>query len=356
MQPQTAQTALKAATAITASFVLSACVAVNPSAKDFQPSAHVTAIQTDHSAALRCLGMLIDDSDAPAVKVAVTEIRDRTVPRRFEDRRLSKGGKWWFHTALAKIDSAKVVAVIEDTDDVQPLNDYLVLTGAWTQDDRLGARRDGGLAAKVGNFAFALGAQDSYDLIVGDFTSAVGERVTHASAIGVLVASRSGDAELIWDNGDDSAAVDLGISNREGPQTAQRHIVEAAVVLHLADYFGVDFKPCFELDWGDPRFTRSLITDYRGKSAEERHAAVQGALGELGYYTGPIDGIWGTQSAAALMRFETDANLPVTGEPAAASYLNAKIEIKRREREAAEAAAALATAEAGAAGDPSQSL
>ena len=44
------------------------------------------------------------------------------------------------------------------------------------------------------------------------------------------------------------------------------------------------------------------------------------------------------------------------GREKAASYLNAKIEIKRREREAAEAAAALATAEAGAAGDPSKSL
>lgn len=43
--------------------------------------------------------------------------------------------------------------------------------------------------------------------------------------------------------------------------------------------------------------------------------AVQSALQELGYQTGPIDGVVGPATKAAIKRFQMDAGLPATGVP-----------------------------------------
>ena len=43
--------------------------------------------------------------------------------------------------------------------------------------------------------------------------------------------------------------------------------------------------------------------------------AVQSALQELGYQTGPIDGVVGPATKAAIRRFQIDAGLPATGVP-----------------------------------------
>gem|GEM_PF-1655906 len=44
-------------------------------------------------------------------------------------------------------------------------------------------------------------------------------------------------------------------------------------------------------------------------------AAIQQGLADLGYYTGPIDGIAGPQTRAAIGRFQSDNGLPATGLP-----------------------------------------
>jgi hypothetical protein len=55
---------------------------------------------------------------------------------------------------------------------------------------------------------------------------------------------------------------------------------------------------------------------YRGYSYAPRNGtaiAVQQALGRLGYYRGPVDGQIGPASRRAIMRFERQNGLPVTG-------------------------------------------
>lgn len=55
-------------------------------------------------------------------------------------------------------------------------------------------------------------------------------------------------------------------------------------------------------------------TPVGGFSAQ--HARVQRLLQQAGYAPGPIDGIWGGRSRAAMARFQADNGLQVTGIPA----------------------------------------
>lgn len=48
--------------------------------------------------------------------------------------------------------------------------------------------------------------------------------------------------------------------------------------------------------------------------SRERYKQIQEALRDQGYNPGPIDGRWGSKSAAALKRFERDHNLPADGK------------------------------------------
>ncbi len=50
---------------------------------------------------------------------------------------------------------------------------------------------------------------------------------------------------------------------------------------------------------------------YPGSTALFRRAQQQ--LAALGYYTGPIDGVIGTQTLSAIMEFQQDYRLPITG-------------------------------------------
>lgn len=48
--------------------------------------------------------------------------------------------------------------------------------------------------------------------------------------------------------------------------------------------------------------------------ADEALKAVQTKLARMGYYDGTVDGAWGSQTAAAVRRFQLAKNLRVTGE------------------------------------------
>ena len=89
-------------------FALSACAGVAPGPLAFQARAPISAIDTDQTAGLRCLGRLIEASSKGPVEVVIGNIRDQTVPREFRDRRLSKGGEWWVHTAVSNLKTRKV--------------------------------------------------------------------------------------------------------------------------------------------------------------------------------------------------------------------------------------------------------
>ena len=97
MQPK-----LSLLTAAVGALALGACSSIAPSPSAFQARAPITGITTDQSDGLVCLGRLIDAAPGGPVEVVAGSIRDRTVPRRFDERRLSKGGEWWVHTAVAK--------------------------------------------------------------------------------------------------------------------------------------------------------------------------------------------------------------------------------------------------------------
>jgi peptidoglycan hydrolase-like protein with peptidoglycan-binding domain len=70
--------------------------------------------------------------------------------------------------------------------------------------------------------------------------------------------------------------------------------------------------------WGyDPYYSyyqyAEPIYGYDGLTPEEIIANVQGALQELGYYEGPIDGLMGELTRASIASFQRDNALPITG-------------------------------------------
>ena len=71
----------------------------------------------------------------------------------------------------------------------------------------------------------------------------------------------------------------------------------------------------------------ALLVVFTGSAfADQVTAAVQSKLARLGYYTGTVDGAWGSQTAAAVRRFQVAKELRVTGElnPATLNALGIK--------------------------------
>jgi peptidoglycan hydrolase-like protein with peptidoglycan-binding domain len=52
----------------------------------------------------------------------------------------------------------------------------------------------------------------------------------------------------------------------------------------------------------------------RGRASNAAVYDAQRRLAELGYYTGPLDGVWGASTRDAIERFQADRRLAVTGD------------------------------------------
>lgn len=223
---------------------LSGCSTLGGGAENM-PVGQIKDVQTDYSLGLSCLGDRIDRSTGPRMEVYVDPIRDLTVPGEFKDRRLSSGGKWWLITALQKIGAKKIKVKIQDGSKADPRNpSHLTLSGAWTQDDLELGRQDGGVKVWVPKAMLDLGSRRSFDVIAGDFVSSRNGQVAHAVAISVVVSSARAGMNLEVEDGDRKLSLDFSQQRNDGPQFAQRRIAEAAVMVHMARAFGVDYGPC----------------------------------------------------------------------------------------------------------------
>ena len=302
-------------------FGLGGCATlVNDQASDYRST--VNPVMTEHSLALSCLGELIDRSGKPVLTVFVDDVPDTTVPRRFDERRLSSGGAWWLHTAIDRLGTDKVRSA--DADRTRPRGNHIVLEGAWTQDDadvgRGGADASGRRRTGTGLFDLGFGLQRRTDLIAGDFMSSRGGHVLHASAISVAVNAADASFGLRIQDGRNTFGIELGKRSNDGPQFAQRRIAEAAVMVHVARAFDVDYAPCIELSSASPASYAASVQAYGRMLPADRHRAVQQALARAGHPAGAADGVWGEQSARALMRFQAAHRLPVTGRHSAEIY------------------------------------
>jgi hypothetical protein len=268
----------------------------------------VTTVHTEYSAALVCLGGLVDASPRPPLLVHVAPIRDLTVPARYEERRLSRGGAWLVHTAIAKLGSDKVSSTLESPR--RSDSRAFVLSGAWTQDDEVTSSQRGLLAGSTARLGLDIGLRGRIDHIAGDFASSHGPRVVHATAVGLSLSRRDGGAELSVDNGERKLAFGFSMVERDAPQQAQRRIVEAAVMAHVARHFQIDYAPCLQAGLGDPAaFMAQRQRVARGLDSEHIIEAQQ-ALQRLGWLQGDADGRWGPASRRALSAFARAEGLP----------------------------------------------
>ncbi len=282
--------------------------------------AEVSPVMTEYSLGLSCLGELIDQTGKPPVTIYVDDIKDRTIPDRFKKRRLSHGAKWWIYTAINKIGSRRIHATTKKFTNSNRKSRQLVFSGAWTQDDVNVKKIGGGAKAQLGDFYIGIGASRTFDVIAGDFVSSVNGKVLYASAISVAVGHDDAEALLKVEGRDNSFEVNVSNTLDEGPQCSQRRIAEAAVMIHLSRYFGVNPQACIAAGWAAPQQFREKMDEYKSLSPRAKIKALQSALKQAGYHPGPVDGKWARRSAQALMRFQADQGYPVNGHRSALAY------------------------------------
>ena len=237
--------------------VLSGCSATMTNTEASQYNNQVNAVMTEYSNVLQCLGNKIDQADTPVIHVHVRDIDDETVPSRFRERRLSKGGAWWFHTAIGKLETDKVVSLVQRPNREERAKDtYVEISGAWTQDDaEIGVNSKnigfnnlgGGILDRFGWFD-----REEASVIAGDFVSSVNQRVVHSSAISLAIKESGQDYEMRIDDG--SRRLDFGLRSEanEGPMFAQRRIVEAATLVHISHTLNIDYQDCIEAQLEQP--------------------------------------------------------------------------------------------------------
>lgn len=231
--------------------MLGGCAVTAPEVKDFDPEGKVTMIETPNTSLLSCLGDMIDASPQNPVYINVHRLRDETIPEYFRERGLTNGGMWLATTAISRLNTDKVVAVLARYSDEALLPDDITrvdFRGAFTQFDRLGVTGAANARATLDKFGFNLGLTKEYELITGDFTTSINGRVLNSTAVGIIVLRSSGAGALSWNSGSESGQVQIRGRMREGRQAAQRHIIEAATALHVASYFGIDYKACLQKD------------------------------------------------------------------------------------------------------------
>ena len=308
---------------VASSIALGGCNATSPNKQSSNFEKAVKPVATEYSNLLSCVGDLIDKSDKPQIVVHIRDIDDETVPHRFRDRRLSKGGAWWFQTAISKMETDKIVTTINRPNKEQRNSvNYLELTGAWTQDDtEIGVNSQnigfnnlgGGILDKFGWFN-----REETSVIAGDFVSSRNGQVIHATAISLAVAQSGTDYEMRIEDG--SRRFDFGLSSEtnEGPQFAQRRIAEAATLVHIANAFSIDYASCVEAL--DNSLDNELLDAFLAATEEEQAKKMQVALANGGYYSGELDGVWGNKSRTAMKRFELEQQLMPTGVPSSHAY------------------------------------
>lgn len=199
------------------------------------------AVATDEMAALRCVGRLIDRTAQPPVVVLVQDIDDTTTPVFNDQRRLSMGGAFVLRAALVQMESRKVRVAVND-DAAGPR--ALTIGGAWTQDDLAARQRGLGTRVKVGDVEARFGARRGRDLVAGDFYLASGGIIRHAATIGIVLPRRAGEALVVVDDGSDRFEIGYDDVRDAGAQHAQRRILHAAAIAHMASHFEVDPAPC----------------------------------------------------------------------------------------------------------------
>lgn len=305
--------------------LMTGCSSLTPNQQASSYTTSVRPVMTEYSQALSCVGSLIDKSRVAPLKVYIRDIKDETVPTDFRSRRLSKGGAWWFHTAIDKMQSRRVSSLVKlPPQSRRAKMNLLILSGAWTQDDlKVGSSgSDLGLKNLGGGMLDSLGwfRKKQASVIAGDFVSMKNNQVTHASAISLAVNNSDNSYKLRIDDG--SRRLDLGLSGEvnEGPQFAQRRIVEAATLVHLARAFKVDYRPCMEQQWSNPAYYQKQMRAYMVASKKGQNKYMQKALLAAGYYTGQVDGLWGSQSEKALNRFMLRKGMVASGRPSAQTY------------------------------------
>jgi hypothetical protein len=93
-----------------------------------------------------------------------------------------------------------------------------------------------------------------------------------------------------------------------------------STLVHLADYFGIDYRPCLEATAASPDAFEGAMRVYQGEGESGRARLVQAELQRLGYLPEPPDGVWGRNSTRALSAFQADQRLPVNGRHTGVIY------------------------------------
>lgn len=201
---------------------------------------------TQSSDVLACVGDFIDARELPPVDMYVANIPDHTTPT-IEGGFLTKNAVMMVTTAVDRLGTPRVAVV--GADGALPGRRQVQILGAFTELNRtIQSNALSGETVIPGGFEFELGRDNTINHIALDLALSEANRIVSgtATSVSIHIFGNGGDATLTYDEGDEFAIVGaLGFTAQEGFHSASRLLVETAVAVMVARYYGLDVTDCF---------------------------------------------------------------------------------------------------------------
>jgi peptidoglycan hydrolase-like protein with peptidoglycan-binding domain len=99
----------------------------------------------------------------------------------------------------------------------------------------------------------------------------------------------------------------------QGTGTAVRTLVELGVIELVGKWARVPYWQCLALDQAHPEYQAQMRAWWEDMAADERMRLFQNALRSSGYFNGAVDGKPSAQLKDAVMRYQADQHVGVTG-------------------------------------------
>ena len=291
--------------------------------------AHVQSTVTPYTSLAQCVGktMAITHPEQ-AVEIAVGNISDETAPHNALNKSLSNGAGVWIRSLAAQMGKQVKVLVSKNgalTPDTGEAN-MLVINGAWTQNDRVADSSATRFKLKFGDLEFGYGADDSYNIVAGDFLwyRYGANHIQGAISVLVFIKTATSEGDVFVNSDGKGIATTMRFQSVQGVHLSQRTALEFALAKIIADATGVNMQLCVHQPHTAPEFAKEQDTAFRNMRPFQQYVATQSLLIKLGYLPKKESdtlGQWNTESRQALQEFLVDRGLPPASNPHAQHYV-----------------------------------
>ena len=311
-------------TIIAALIALSGCASPSQFSASPEP-ANIQSSMTSYTALAQCIGRTIAVTQPRRVAgIVIGEIADATTPKNALSKTLSNGAVFWAR-ALATQMGKQVKVLTKKLSDYDP-NGYtiIIVDGAWTQNDTVTDSAAARFKIKFGDLEIGYGADDSYNIIAGDFLwSRYGARhIEGAVSVLTSIKTASSEGDVFVNSDGKGIATTVRLQSTQGVHLSQRTAVEFALSKIIADATGVNMQFCVDQPHYAPEFAQEQAGLFQDMSSARQKSTTQELLVTLGYLDkSNLKGSWNIASRKALRSFLISRGMPPVSTPQMQHYV-----------------------------------